>query len=91
MDIRKLKEELFSLYDKRDELKSIGSDNWKFYQDEIYRKIREIENIERGIANPALAKLNADAKEFDRTHGIDEWGDAGSRTGGNFYKNLNGK
>jgi len=78
MDIRKLKEELFSLYDKRDELKSIGSDNWKFYQDEIYRKIREIENIERGIANPALAKLNADAKEFDRTHGIDEYKDVRS-------------
>ena len=25
--------------------------------------------------NPALEKLNADAKEFDRTHGIDEYKD----------------
>lgn len=70
--IKKLKSEIYDLYDKRDEAQSMGLDSYRFYQEEIKSKLKEIEDLEVVNPNPALTQLKADARAFDEAHGINE-------------------
>jgi hypothetical protein len=70
--IKKLKSEIYDLYDKRDEAQSMGLDSYRFYQEEIKSKLKEIEDLEVVNPNPALIKLKADARAFDEAHGLNE-------------------
>lgn len=70
--IKKLKSEIYDLYDKRDEAQSMGLDSYRFYQEEIKSKLKEIEDLEVVNPNPALAQLKADARAFDEAHGLNE-------------------
>jgi hypothetical protein len=70
--IKKLKSEIYDLYDKRDEAQSMGLDSYRFYQEEIKSKLKEIEDLEVVNPNLALIKLKADARAFDEAHGLNE-------------------
>ena len=70
--IKKLKSEIYDLYDKRDEAQSMGLDSYRFYQEEIKSKLKEIEDLEVVNPNPALTQLKADARAFDEAHGLNE-------------------
>jgi hypothetical protein len=70
--IKKLKSEIYDLYDKRDEAQSMGLDSYRFYQEEIKSKLKEIEDLEVVNPNPDLTQLKADARAFDEAHGLNE-------------------